>query len=297
MAVLCRAMHKYTDITVIGICHGVQGGIYHAALLLGVSPEDLECRWIGTNHYYWFTSVTCGGIDRYPELMRRVGEHRDEEGHALAARLSGIYGYQIVYPEDDHIIEFYPFAAQTRGGQFSTPYGLGEKARVFGYDESLPALSEVLATSEVRSSFFDQYRKLVEEVQLPEEPDSSITGEGIGALISAISTGRRRVFIVNIANRSCIPNLPETAEVEVEAVSDSQGVRPVYMGEAPIMLKGILEKRFAWQELVADAAVTGDRNRALQALMLDEMAIWPEQSEAMLDELLEASRHLLPQFF
>ena len=68
------------------------------------------------------------------------------------------------------------------------------------------------------------------------------------------------------------------------------------MGEAPIWLKGFLEKRIAWQELVAEAAVKGDRNLALQALLLDEMAIPPEKAEAMLDELLEASKEMLPQF-
>ena len=88
-----------------------------------------------------------------------------------------------------------------------------------------------------------------------------------------------------------------SAEVEVEALTDSCGVRGLQMGEAPLHLKGILEKRFVWHELVADAAVKGDRNLALQALMVDEMAILPDQAEAMLGELLEASRDLLPQFF
>ena len=68
------------------------------------------------------------------------------------------------------------------------------------------------------------------------------------------------------------------------------------MGEAPLVLKGILEKRFVWQELVADSAVHGDRQLALQAMMVDEMAIWPDRAEAMLDELLAASKALLPQF-
>jgi len=45
----------------------------------------------------------------------------------------------------------------------------------------------------------------------------------------------------------------------VEAVTDSCGVRAVQMGEAPLVLKGILEKRFVWQELVADAGATGER--------------------------------------
>ena len=61
-------------------------------------------------------------------------------------------------------------------------------------------------------------------------------------------------------------------------------------------LKGILEKRIAWQELVVDAGMKGDRNLALQALLLDEMAILPEKAEQMLSELLDASRGMLPQF-
>ena len=91
-------------------------------------------------------------------------------------------------------------------------------------------------------------------------------------------------------------NLPPTAEVELEGVTDSLGVRPIHVGEAPLLLKGMLEKRFVWHEFVADAGVLGDRTLALQALMIDEMAILPEKAEAMLDELLAASADMLPQF-
>ena len=118
----------------------------------------------------------------------------------------------------------------------------------------------------------------------------------MGRLIEDIALGRRRVHIVNMPNNGAIPNLPDHAIMEIEGVTDSCGVRGVYMGEAPLYLKGFLEKRIAWQELVVDAAVNGDRNLALQALLLDEMAIMPEKAEAMLDELLAASKDLLPQF-
>ena len=109
-----------------------------------------------------------------------------------------------------------------------------------------------------------------------------------------MAAGRRQVCILNLANGSSIPNLPATAEVEV--VTDSAGARALTMGEAPLVLKGILEKRFVWHELVADAEVKGDRNADLQALLIDEMAIPPRDAESMLDELLAASADLLPQF-
>ena len=94
-----------------------------------------------------------------------------------------------------------------------------------------------------------------------------------------------------------MPNLPAHALLEVEAMTDFGGVRGLQMGEAPPVLKGILEKRIVWHELVADAAVTGDRDLVVQACLLDEMAIPPDRTEAMVDELLAASKDLLPQFF
>jgi len=296
MASIMRALHKYTDINAIGICHGVQGGIATAAGILGIPAPELECTWIGTNHYYWFTRVTHRGEDVLTELLRltREGEARPE--HAMTADLSSAYGYRIVYPDDGHIIEFYPFAAQV-GDQDSLPYGLAESARSHGYDASQPMPSQEPPSADVRQTFMREYQCILDKVELPEKRDDTVTGEGLAAMITAIATGQRLVCIVNIANGSAIPNLPCTAEVEIEAVTDSSGVRAVTMGEAPMVLKGILEKRFVWQELVADAAVKGDRNAALQALLIDEMAIPPPRAQAMLDELLEASRDLLPQFF
>ncbi len=152
-------------------------------------------------------------------------------------------------------------------------------------------------SAHVRQEFFREYQELLDATNLPAGPSDPLVGEGIGAILAAIAVGRRQVCIANLANGGCIPNLPETAEVEVEAVTDSCGIRGVQMGKAPLVLKGMLEKRFAWHELVADAAVKGDRRLALQAMMLDEMAILPDKAEAMLGELLEASRDLLPQFF
>jgi alpha-galactosidase len=295
MAVLCRAMTKYTDITTIGVCHGVQGGIKYAAEILELPPEELNCAWVGTNHYYWLTRVTHQGRDLYPELMARVAELEPTPARAMARDLSLIYGYQILYPQDDHIIEFYPFGAQCRSLD-ELPYDLAEHARKRDIDEDTPMPSAEPPSPEVREAFFAEYAGMMDDTKLPEKQDDTLTAEGIGAMVSAIATGRRQVCIVNIPNEGAIPNLPATALVEIEGVTDSTGVRGVSMGECPLVLKGILEKRFVWQELVADAAVTGDRNLALQALMVDEMAIPPKQSEAMLDELLAASKDLLPQF-
>lgn len=297
MAVLCRAMRKYASITVIGLCHGVQSGIKLAAEILEIPVLELECVWIGTNHYHWFTKISHHGKDVYPELMKRVAARSPEKKHALSTSLSRIYGHQITYPGDDHVVEFYPFLAQLPRGRNDLPEGLAESDRQFNGETDAKSAVEASAIN-VREEFMKKYQAALDQKPLSEPSSLPFDEEeGLAGMISAIAHGRREIHIVNIANQGAVSNLPSTAEVELEAVTDSRGVRPIHVGEAPLILKGILEKRFVWQELVVDAAVKGDRQMALQALLADEMAVWPDKAEKMLDELLKASKNLLPQFF
>jgi alpha-galactosidase len=297
MASLCRALRKYSSIKIVGVCHGVQGGIVELARILEMAPHDLDCIWIGTNHYYWVTRLASKGKDLIPELRRRLAARTVPERAPISAKLAEIYGHRILYTPDDHIVEFYPFLAQMKRGLDDLPAHLAKEAR-----EQFPVAPSALTgpepvSPEVSRLFFQEYQRLLDQTQPRTGVSDTLTGEGIANILGAIASGRRQVCVANLANQGCVPNLPATAEVEVEAVTDSCGLRGLQMGEAPLHLKGILEKRFAWHEFVADAAVTGDRNLALQALMLDEMAILPDQAEAMLGELLTASRDLLPQFF
>ena len=297
MAVICRALRKYTDITVYGICHGVQNGISYAANVLEVPTEELDCVWVGTNHYYWFTKVVHRGKDVYPELRRRMSERQPEQNRGIAIQLSEIYGYNIVYLSDDHIAEFYPFLAGLPEGQASLPEAMRASAWNHAYDENAPMPSSPDNSPDSMNKFYEDFQEALDNVSLPDALSSPLRGESVVSLIDDICAGRRKVHILNTANDGAIPNLPRHALVEVETVTDSTGARVLHMDDAPTVLKGMLEKRFAWQELVADAAVKGDRGLAMQALMLDEMAIFPQQAKEMLDELLLASKDLLPQFF
>ena len=128
------------------------------------------------------------------------------QGRRLSSQLSQIYGFQIVYPEDDHIIEFYPFLAQASGGPEALPYGLDEAAKAFAAQAAPPDATAQSSPEAVRATFLRRYQELLDAGELPECQDNSITGEGIGSLVSAIATGRRQVCIANVANNGAIPN-------------------------------------------------------------------------------------------
>jgi len=297
MAVLCRAMNKYTDVQVVGVCHGVQATIGRCAELLNVPAGELDCVWVGTNHYYWVLKAAHRGEDLTERLLAAVTKVQEDEVDDLWRHLSAAYGYTVGIPSANHLIEFYPWATRVKRLD-DLPYDLPACARRHGFDDSDPMPVRREPTPELREEFLTEYQGILDGCALPEPGGSDwASEEGVARMISAIAHGRREVFIVNTPNGGLIPNLPATALVEVEGVTDSTGVRGIAVGECPPALKGMLEKRFAWQELVVDAAVTGDRQLALQAMLLDEMSLSPRQNEAMLDELLKASRDLLPQFF
>jgi alpha-galactosidase len=301
MAVLCRAMAKYSGVReVIGICHGVQIGIRHAAAILGIEARELDTVWVGTNHYYWFMRVAHRGQDLLPELWRRMRAQKAQAGQRLSRSLSEVYGHWIVYPEDDHLVEFYPYLAQTPDPA-ALPAGLSDSHwghRLLPLYTGKETLEDIRRrdAAVTREAMLADYGAKLKQVELPTRNDDPVTGEGIAALIANLHTGRRGVHICNVPNRGAVPNLPATAVLEVEVVTDATGVRPVYMAEAPLALKALLEKRLAWQELVADAAIAGDTKLALQALQVDEQAIPPEPSARMLRELLANSRGMLPSF-
>lgn len=296
MAVLCRAMVKHSPIrNVIGICHGVQGGIMRVAELLKVEPEELDVTWIGTNHYHWFTRIRLHGKDVYPEVMALAKAAATNPHEQMSWKLTEAYGYCLTYPDDSHTVEFYSYGTQAKGFD-ELPYALGEQAKEFHEAEEGGTPATAKEQAGLRAKALAAFEERLSHRDLPPPEVSFIRGEGIATLLEGIATGARQVRILNLPNRGMVPNLPDYAILEAEAVTDSCGARGIYVGDAPMALKGLLEKRIAWQELVADAAATGSRRLALQALLTDEMAIRPELAEQMLDELLAASREYLPQF-
>ena len=295
MAILCRAMNKYSGIKVIGICHGVQGTIRQVGQMLELPAAELKCTWVGTNHYYWVLRVEHGGEDVTDRLTAAFEELGVRGSDDITHRLSRIYGYKLGYPQAGHLTDFYGWLAHA-DSLAEMPYDLAADARRHGFPEAMPEKHEPSAA--LRTEFYANYQKELDKVELPARGAvDHVSEEGVARMIGAMISGRREEFIVNVANAGTVSNLPDTALVEVAAVTRGRDLEADSVGECPIAAKGILEKRFAWHELVVDAARTGDRNTALQALMLDETAIHPDKAEDMLEDLLNASRDLLPQFF
>jgi len=121
--------------------------------------------------------------------------------------------------------------------------------------------------------------------------------EGVPEIIEAIAFNDNLYHHqLNLPNNGCIPNLPDDAIVEVPGIISSFGIRGLGFPPLPEPIAELCRRELALSSLVVDAAVKGDRQLALQALLLDPVVNCIGEAEKLLDGMLVLQRAFLPEF-
>jgi alpha-galactosidase len=94
-------------------------------------------------------------------------------------------------------------------------------------------------------------------------------------------------------------NLPQGCCVEVPCLVDGNGIQPTTIAHYPTHLAALNRTNINVQELIVEAALTGNREAVYHAVMLDPLTAAVctlDQIRAMVSELLTAQARWLPQF-
>lgn len=294
LSALVRGVQRTSPIKAVGLCHGVlhtRSGIAHD---LGFASADLNLTAAGVNHLAWVLDLRHKGQDVYPQFRDLVrswliappsaSDDPYEGFQEVSARLMKIYGFY-PSPGDRHVAEFFPFfLRQTENGlDYGTQTGLDMTNRVLASRDE--RWDRIVAQAEGRAELD---RRLFDEAR---------EGERVVSIMEAIVTDRPLVELaVNVRNDGLISNLPAEAVVEVPGLIDGRGVHGIPVGALPEGIAGILNSRIRQQELTVNAALSGDRSLALQALLADPLVPSVEAAQDMLDQALEAHAQYLPRF-
>jgi alpha-galactosidase len=292
MSRICLAINKYTRLRCIGLCHQIAEGYYIAARLLNrVAPagpwpdvlqkrqeaqEHLSITAAGLNHFTWMLDVRdrATSQDLYPAL-REAARQAPPEYVPLSRYLLDVAGLMPA-SGDSHAGELIGFA-----------------------HEFVPGTGPDFALLERRRLEFEQLLHACEHGQA--DVSEWISGHSIERAVDIIAAlhGKQDSFelAVNIPNHGCIPNLPDHAIVEVPALVRGSGIHALHVGPLPAFIAQMCSEQIAIQDLAIEAALTGDRRLALQALLLDPVVGSRDTAEQVLNALLTAHAPLLPQFF
>jgi alpha-galactosidase len=306
---IVRAVRKYSKIKVVGKCHQIEVGYALCAALLhrqfDISlPGDLALHSdpvnvgvvrtlaeagrrrlaitsAGLNHFIWLLDIRDrqNGADLYPELRQAI-DTAPPTLEPLALELFRLFG-KLPIGGDTHLVEYLPWLHDPLTKPHET-FGipLYDWRGNEGVREALNLMMQAMAVG-----------------KLPVDGLREAPSEGAAELMVALGGGGRYFDeTVNVPNQGAIQGLPDETIVEVPAIVDSNGIRPLQLGPLPPPILELCRREAALVEFAVDAAAHGDRRLALQALLMDPMINDIGRAKAILDEYLEAFADYLPQF-
>jgi alpha-galactosidase/6-phospho-beta-glucosidase family protein len=281
------AVRRESKIRSFSICDGGGNSLrYWVPEMLGLEQEEVRVRAAGVNHHTWLMELRVKDQDGYPLLREILRQDQDETED----------------DEDQRHWEFGRWALEKYG---IWPANLDYLYPYFNYDE---ALADYHAGRSLYHMFmtdlpghWPHFEAMARgEGPIYMDPNKHHTDVGHGDLavqmILAIAGNEGKELHVNVPNEGAITNLPEGAIVEVPALVDASGVKPLCMGELPKGVLGLTQSLIVWQELTVDAALSGDKNLVLQALLAHPWVLSTRRAGKMCDELLAAHAAHLPQF-
>jgi len=242
----------------------------------------IDIRAAGLNHFTWILSINDRrtGEDLYPLFRKRFFELKPEF-EPLTRDIFSTFGLFPV-PGDTHLCEYLPWMSDPN----TKPW---DKYNIRLYDWKLFA--------NVRE--FELHR-------LNEMANGNATIEGLldtdseGALemienMAGASTHYH--LAANLPNEGQISNVPLGATVETPVIVNGAGIQPVHMGALPEPIAELLRRETSVAQLCVDSAVEGNREKALQCLLLDPVITDIDTAKKILDEYLSSYREYLSQFW
>lgn len=130
---------------------------------------------------------------------------------------------------------------------------------------------------------------------LPDAFHVGVHGAFIVDVACSLAFDLRQRHLVIVENKGAIANLPYDAMVEVPAYITAQGPEPVRMGNVPRFHRALLEQQLASEQLLVEAAIEGNYEKALQAFTLNRTVPTLQHAKAILDEMIAANREYWPQ--
>lgn len=312
MAMNCWALRRASPIRTVGLCHSVPHTAQQLARDVGVPAGELRYLVAGINHMAFFLRLEHEGRDLYPELRRRLEEGRVPEDNRVRYDLLGRFGY-FVTESSEHLAEYVPWYLKARRPDLVEAYNvpLDEYPRrcrlyesAWGYIEAelrepgsqdLDALRRQLWAQEP-GAMPSQIEAIAGDLAGLDEVRPS--GEYAADIIESIETGTARTVYGNVPNDGLVDGLPYGCCVEVPCLVDGAGIQPTRVGALPPQLTALMRTNVGVQELTVEAALTGRREHVHQAALLDPHTaaeLGPDETHALVDELLEAHAAWLPE--
>jgi 6-phospho-beta-glucosidase len=288
-----EAMQRVLGSAVIGICDAPPDLCRRVAAAVDRPREALRFEYSGLNHLAWMTGVYDRGKDLLPALL----EDEERLGGMEEGQLFGVDWLQTIGSIPNEYLYYYyrsREAVETMQTHGTRAAFLVEEQDAFYAAEPTTPQAALAVWREARfrreqSYMLDAFESSGADTTAVAAARATVTsgyGDVAIGVIEAIAGGQPRVMILNVANGSTMPFLDADAVVEVPCVVGADGARPLGAAPLPAHARGLVETVKAVERLAIEAAETGSRRLAHQALALHPLVESVSTASAILDDYL-----------
>ena len=277
-----EAIIRYTNFTkTIGLCNVPIGMVAGFANLLDVDASRVRMEIQGSNHNIFATDVFVDGKSVFNELLEKYIESAKNATmrniDALKYSPDLVRGLNAI-PCPYH--NYYFFTAE----QLATQIEEYKEGRVRG---------EVV--KKVEEELFELYQdeNLAVKPKQLELRGGALYSDAACNLIVSLYNDTCDVQYVNIANNGTLTNLSDDSSIEAACIITADGPKPIALGEIKPALNANIQMIKTFEQLVCEAAVTGNRAPAIAALNVNPLCPSDKLANIVFDELLEAHREYL----
>ncbi len=282
MSRILQAVRDYTDVKFIGCCHEIADGQAYLSSLLEIPEKRIHVVAAGLNHFTWYLKIQDmeTGKDLYP-AVREMAAKKANPVRLLVADLLRQTGYLCV-TTDSHVGEYL-----ANGHVWRSKWA-----------PDVDPLDFFMLYQLYIADINERVQSLVEGVLPPDKFIKKPSGEIVVDIICTFTHQRKQRFAAfNLPNNGYISNLPSSCIVEVPGLVDNGQISGESVGALSPLLAGWCNLQTAIHHLNSKAAMEGDRQAALEAMLLDPVVPDRLAAEKCLDAMLDANRDYLPRFF
>lgn len=294
MVANCWAVDVATGRPHVGLCHSVQETSEMLARWIGVPYDEVAFLCAGINHQAWFLEFRRGKEDLYPLIWEAIERPEVYAQEPVRIELMKHFGY-FVTESSGHASEYVPYFRKSAQmvNEDLVPRFKDKVNYWFDFGRTGGYLRHCI------SRFAEAQKEYEELLEGVKDLPTKRTHEYGSYIIEAIETNRPVRINGNVPNWGVIDNLPRGCCVEVPCLVDGNGIQPMAVGALPTQLAALNRTNVNVQELIVEAALSGDVEAVYHAVMLDPLTAAVctlPQIRSMVDEMLAAQAQWLPQF-
>jgi len=299
---IMAAILKHTKVKCIGYCNGHELVQMALEQLLNMDERDpsersadpverefmvpagnIDITLAGINHCQWLLDIRDikTGEDLYPLVKKNIKDiNKVPTGYKFSAEVCKLFGY-FPSPADNHVADYIWCMDRNIFKDFDlAPYPVD---RWFGGKDA------------------NAWKKIADSIDTPDVARDYVSKRRVGWLNLQVArfmmSGEQKYFpALNLLNNGAITNLDSDIIVEVPAIIGPSGAKAVTIGDLPEQLVPICALHGKITNIVADAAVLGSRELALQALLLDPFIPNLKTAKNLLEDMLEYNKDYYTKF-